>query len=198
MNKTALLLAIPAAIMAVMGWLWVDTRAREKETAALQAATAAIEAENRRKEEAIQAAKLEQEREAKARRAAEAAEAAQKFAKQQESAQMRAEVARDATAVEAVLKKFGDAHTVAQSTARIAVGTHVAAMQGLRRELESLKVHPCLRLGQVAAIDGMNEVIRGYLSFMERSSDAVTAKHFSEGAKGINQYRAMRDSCLRA
>lgn len=189
------LLSIVAAAVAVFtGYMWTDTHKKQQEAARFQAEEKLAQEQNRRKDEELR--RQSQAREAAERQRA-AAEANERQAKQQAVNQLKAASMRDAAAIESILKRFGDEHAIAQSTSRIALGPRVASMQALRREMEALKASPCIAIGHVLAVDAMNQVIRGYLAFMERSPESVAAGHFAAGTKSINQYRSMRDSCLR-
>ena len=66
----------------------------------------------------------------------------------------------------AIESRWDDAHTLASSTARIALATPVGELQNVKRDLEKLEVSECLIPAKEALSSYMNSNIANFLSFM--------------------------------
>lgn len=82
------------------------------------------------------------------------------------------ELCRDTAAdyldtADALNERWADAVTLAGSTARIALGPAVADLQEIQREAEAMTVPDCAAVLQQRLTEPMDEVISGFLFFMQ-------------------------------
>ena len=82
--------------------------------------------------------------------------------------------------VESLLDDWDDAHAVASSTSRIALGPAVAEMQKIRRKAADLEAPKCAEPAKEALLQYMDSVIAGYLAFMSDEPDSTIAEHFEK------------------
>jgi hypothetical protein len=86
--------------------------------------------------------------------------------------------------------RWEDAHTLASSTARIALATPVSELQNVKRDLEKLEVSECLIPAKEALSSYMNSKIANFLSFMA-DADSI---NFDSNTK-IVEYFSIKTKC---
>lgn len=86
--------------------------------------------------------------------------------------------------------RWEDAHTLASSTARIALATPVSELQNVKRDLEKLEVSECLIPAKEALSSYMNSNIANFLSFMA-DADSI---NFDSNTK-IVEYFSIKTKC---
>ena len=90
----------------------------------------------------------------------------------------------------AIERRWDDAHTLASSTARIALATPVSELQNVKRDLEKLEVSECLIPAKEALSSYMNSNIANFLSFMA-DADSI---NFDSNTK-IVEYFSIKNKC---
>lgn len=90
----------------------------------------------------------------------------------------------------AIESRWDDAHTLASSTARIALATPVGELQNVKRDLEKLEVSECLIPAKEALSSYMNSNIANFLSFMA-DADSI---NFDSNTK-IVEYFSIKTKC---
>lgn len=86
--------------------------------------------------------------------------------------------------------RWDDAHTLASSTARIALATPVSELQNIKRDLDKLEVSKCLTPAKEALSSYMNSNIANFLSFMADSDST----DFNPNKK-IIEYFSIKTKC---
>lgn len=86
--------------------------------------------------------------------------------------------------------RWEDAHTLASSTARIALATPVSELQDIKRDLAKLEVSACLQPAKEALNSYMDSHIANFLSFMA-DADAI---NFDSNTK-IVEYFSIKTKC---
>lgn len=90
----------------------------------------------------------------------------------------------------AIENRWDDAHTLASSTARIALATPVSELQDIKRALVKLEVSECLTPAKEALNSYMNSRISNFLSFMADSDST----NFDSNPK-IIEYFSIKNEC---
>lgn len=85
--------------------------------------------------------------------------------------------------LDALLARWEDAVTLADSTSRIALSAPVANLQAIRQEAAALSAPPCAQHLQELQLIYMDFAIKGFLAFMQESSDFVLDQLFMSYAR---------------
>lgn len=90
----------------------------------------------------------------------------------------------------AIESRWDDAHTLASSTARIALATPVGELQNVKRDLEKLEVSECLIPAKEALSSYMDSRISNFLNFMSETEST----YFEINPK-IIEYFSIKNKC---
>lgn len=82
-----------------------------------------------------------------------------------------------------IVKEFDDGYQIASVTGRIALSGPVKSMQDANNKLKDLPVGKCLKFSKDSLVTGQEQIIRGFLLFM----DSSMPKNLSSGFINIGQ-----------
>lgn len=98
-----------------------------------------------------------------------------------------------------IVRRWKDAYSLANSTARIALAGPVARLQEIRRETENTLVPECLEKAKGELLVGMNETNDAFIFFMQNSlpgvTDVVARKQLESAAEHIAAFSVEAKAC---
>ena len=84
-----------------------------------------------------------------------------------------------------IFPQWDDAMTIASRTSRIVLPAQVSKLQGLRRALQALDAPECAREAQKATDRYMEEVIAGYLAFLDEKTEYEVRSHMETAQRHL-------------
>jgi hypothetical protein len=99
--------------------------------------------------------------------------------------------------LEAVEREWTDTIKLASSTSRIALAPIVKDLQEQARTIAELELSACLEPARPFLAENRNEVVAGFLSFMQDGSDAnaILSDHLDNAARARRNYVMVIDGC---